>query len=112
LVGVCACQVYDDSLSATQVDACVPQVEVCNGRDDDCDGAADEEDAVQVACQAQIVHGNSVCKSGRCVRTSCLAGYYTCDGLNENGCESACPCIKPCPADPADGGLQGADASF
>jgi len=94
-----------------RVDACVPQVEVCNGQDDDCDGVTDEEDAV-LSCEYQIVHASSVCKSGRCVRVSCLAGYYTCDGLNENGCESACPCTKPCPADPADGGSQGADASF
>ena len=114
LLGVVACQVYDDKLSkpADQVDACVPQVEVCNAHDDDCDGVVDEEAAVQRACQAQIVHAPTVCQSGRCVRTGCHPGYYTCDGLNENGCESACTCAQPCPADSADAALQGADASF
>lgn len=114
LLVVGACQVYDDTLTqtASQLDACVPQVEVCNERDDDCDGVVDEADAVQLACQMQIVHSNTVCKSGRCVRISCLDGYYTCDGLNENGCESACLCSNPCPADPVDGGAQAADASF
>lgn len=114
LLGLAACQVYDDSLPVqpgAQPDACVPQVEVCNGKDDDCDGVVDERAAALLDCQQHIVHAESVCQSGFCVRLACLSGYYTCDGLNENGCESRCPCGKPCP-DGADGGPLRGDASF
>ena len=113
VLGLAACQVYDDELSpstSTQLDACVPQLELCNGRDDDCDGVTDERDAVQLDCQAHIVHANTVCQSGSCVRISCLPDYYTCDGLNENGCESRCPCNRPCP-ELSDAGVLGGDAS-
>jgi hypothetical protein len=104
-----ACQVYDDTNlpaagrnSGMPLDACAPELEVCNGKDDDCDGVVDERAATELDCQSRIVHANTVCQSPYCVRISCLSGYYTCDGLNENGCESHCPCSKPC--------LDGSDA--
>jgi hypothetical protein len=116
-----ACQVYDAGLSSrpaagdadamvmmlpeggtTKTDAhtCkVDGIEVCNGADDDCDGVIDEMAAVQVDCESRVVHAQTVCQSGYCLRISCLTGYYNCDGRPENGCEAACPCGASCGED-------------
>ena len=78
--------------------SCVPQPEVCNGRDDNCDGTADEtSDSVQQDCASRVLHASSVCQSGRCVYLrTCDPGYYNCDGKPDNGCEAACPCQTGC----------------
>ena len=110
-----ACQVYDPGLSssspsgfapdammmlpdASKPDArvCVRANEICNGVDDDCDGMVDEMAAVQLDCESRVVHADTVCQSGYCLRISCLTGYYNCDGRPENGCESDCPCGSSC----------------
>jgi hypothetical protein len=114
-----ACQVYDPHLTSggtsgagsdamvmmlpdggsTKTDAhvCKPGgVELCNGSDDDCDGVIDEMAAVQLDCESRVVHAQTVCQSGYCLRISCLTGYFNCDGRPENGCESDCPCGASC----------------
>jgi hypothetical protein len=100
-----ACDLYDGARLPAALDAspkpdsavldaqiCV--TETCNGIDDDCNGVADElVESVEADCAQRVLHGNSVCQSGRCVfLRECHAGYYNCDGKPDNGCESECPC--------------------
>jgi hypothetical protein len=106
------CRVYDAGLTpqGQTLDAssdardgrpdahCTATAEVCNRIDDDCDGVVDEAEAVQKDCERQVVHAMTTCESGYCVRLECLPGYYSCDGLPENGCESSCDCMRPCAA--------------
>jgi hypothetical protein len=107
-----ACNVYDDSnLSYANAgagagagagaekdagltkDACTPQTEICNGRDDDCDGASDEAKAVALDCASRLLNAQSTCQSAFCVKIGeCFDGFHNCDGMPDNGCESACPC--------------------
>jgi hypothetical protein len=101
-----ACSVYDDSnltyanagsgpgtdASVTK-DACTPQTEICNGKDDDCDGVSDEAEAVALDCGSRLLNARSTCQSAFCVKLGeCFAGFHNCDGMPDNGCESACPC--------------------
>jgi hypothetical protein len=110
LLSGAACSVYDPNPYANPAldsdgsvatgDACVADKEICNGKDDDCDGTSDEEEAVRPECES-VLHGPSTCASGFCVRRPgmCHEGYYNCDGLPENGCESECPCGTDCDED-------------
>lgn len=94
-----AASLIDAAMSAGAdggLDACSPMLEVCNGRDDDCDGVIDEMAAAQLDCESKVVHAQTVCQSGYCLRIACLTGYYNCDGRPENGCESSCPCGSSC----------------
>ena len=68
--------------------------EACNGLDDDCDGKADESSDVDVSCTAP--HSVSVCQSGQCFVTQCLAGYRDCDQSPLNGCEVASDDVNHC----------------
>jgi hypothetical protein len=84
----------DPAGAATCPEICT---EVCNGLDDDCDGTADESDAtvnVDVSCTAP--HSVSVCQSGQCFVTMCLAGYRDCDQSALNGCEIAPDDVNHC----------------
>lgn len=96
-----ACSVYDSPLpysntggdSSVPRDACVAQTEICNGKDDDCDGVADEAEAATKDCMSRLLNTNSVCEGKYCLKVGpCHAGFYNCDGMPDNGCESACPC--------------------
>ena len=114
----CACSVYDAGLvpvippandASTAKDAghadadmCVASVERCNMIDDDCDGQVDEAAAAQRDCESRVVHAQTTCQSGYCLRLACLTGYFNCDGRPENGCESNCPCGSSC----SDGGSE------
>ena len=119
-VSCAACQVYDANLAprltndasiesdgaimmvppdaAPSFDArvCVPMPEICNKLDDDCDGMVDEVAAAQRDCESRVVHAMTTCQSGFCLRLSCHAGYFNCDGHPENGCESTCACGSNC----------------
>jgi hypothetical protein len=109
LTGGAACSVYDRSLTysnnsadSSVADACTPELELCNGKDDDCDGTTDEvAEAVANDCVHKVVHAASTCTSGLCVKLGrdCYDGYYNCDGLPNNGCESSCPCGQECDED-------------
>jgi hypothetical protein len=112
-----SCSVYDGNLLMGDANASVPDTgthvrdagtradssvclaspEICNGVDDDCDGMIDETAAVQADCESRILHAKSVCQMGKCVYLRvCDPGFYTCDGLPDNGCESSCPCATGC----------------
>jgi hypothetical protein len=101
IVSGAACSVYDSELpysnsagdSSVTHDACVPQEEICNGKDDDCDGVTDEADAVALYCSKRVLNSAWVCESNYCLKVgSCNEGFYNCDGMPDNGCESSCPC--------------------
>jgi hypothetical protein len=96
-----ACSVYDSLPpysnsnldSSVGPDGCSSHTETCNGKDDDCDGKVDEAAAVQLDCESKIKNSSSLCESGYCIRTGeCNPGFFNCDGMPDNGCESSCPC--------------------
>jgi hypothetical protein len=98
-----ACNVYDAPLpysngdgsvdSSIAPDACTPKPELCNLIDDDCDGKVDEAEDVKPDCASKVQNRPSTCEVGFCVRSGdCYPGFHNCDGLPDNGCESACPC--------------------
>jgi hypothetical protein len=112
--GCAACDVYDDGdfgsplsdSGGTIADACTGSAEICNGHDDDCDGKVDEQEAVTAACESRF-HAASACESGLCVKVGlCHSGFYNCDGMPDNGCESTCDCRSNC-KDPDDAGGNG-----
>lgn len=103
-----ACSVYDSSLAYSNDElsldsgaaACEPQLEACNRVDDDCDGTVDEAEATALDCASRVLHSGSTCQSGFCVKIGdCDDGYFNCDGMPDNGCESACPCGTDCDED-------------
>lgn len=87
----------------TSGDACVPSEETCNDRDDDCDGTRD--DGAEAWCAS--VYLNSVVECDAvCVPLRCVDGFFSCDGLPQNGCEANyCDChVCPDDAGADDGG--------
>ncbi|HKU39739.1 MAG TPA: C-type lectin domain-containing protein [Polyangiales bacterium] len=70
--------------------------EACNGLDDDCDGQTDESQDADDSCAAP--HSESVCQSGQCLVTQCLAGYRDCDQTALTGCEVAPEDVNHCGA--------------
>ena len=114
VLGGAACSVYDKSLTYSNGgsdggasgtgDACTSMPELCNGTDDDCDGTTDEAEAVTNDCAFRVLHSDSTCTAGLCVKIgkSCYEGYFNCDGLPENGCEATC-CGDACDEDAGSG---------
>lgn len=122
---VSACKVYDPEMlepagggrgghsggtageagDASMPEACVPDAETCNGRDDDCDGVVDNEDIAGEDCSSRY-HATIACNRGLCLfvpsRVTCDPGWYHCDGLPDNGCESTNPCCVDCDAGSGD----------
>jgi hypothetical protein len=111
---VSACNVYDPKMlepggrgghgggaagqagDASMPEACVPSMDVCNDKDDDCDGIVDNEGSAADDCSSRY-HASIPCNGGGlCLfvpsRVTCYPGWYHCDGLPENGCESTKPC--------------------
>ena len=78
--------------------SCVPQNEVCNGKDDDCDGKLDEEWDLQsdlANCGAcgkvcSIPQAFPVCTEGECLIDRCEIGYHNLNGSLVDGCEYRC----------------------
>lgn len=128
LASLAACTVYDpdmltpatsgrgghgggaagDAGDASMPEACVPQSETCNDKDDDCDGIVDNEGPAGDECSRRY-HAKIPCnRGGLCLfipsRVTCDVGWYHCDGLPENGCESEKPCCVDCDAGSGDDG--------
>jgi hypothetical protein len=87
----------------TEPEPCVPSDEICNDKDDDCNGTIDDQEAASRDCSVRY-HAKVECgRSGLCVfvpsSPMCDPGYYHCDGLPQNGCESTTPCCTNCPPD-------------
>lgn len=82
-----------DAASDAAADACVESTEICNGVDDDCDGTIDE--GGQAYCETQVLHADTLCGDGICLKFDCDEGFINCDGEPSNGCEPYCSC-KPC----------------
>ncbi|RMH40294.1 MAG: hypothetical protein D6689_14200 [Deltaproteobacteria bacterium] len=84
--------------AAPQPDACLPNVEACNGVDDDCDGEVDEDfnldsdpnhcGACGNRCTYDFAFG--LCNAGTCEQGDCFPGYIDLDGESSNGCEYFC----------------------
>lgn len=106
--------VAGESAPDAAVESCVPAQEVCNDVDDDCDGMIDEAAAANEDCSSRY-HASITCNRGLCLfipsRAVCYPGWYHCDGLPENGCESVTPCLcATCDAGTDDDGGSGDDA--
>lgn len=78
--------------------ACVPSVEVCDGRDNDCNGAADDG----IAATPCVASAHGACSAGRnvCVngRLECQAGSAqseVCDGV-DNDCDGLADPMGTC----------------
>jgi len=118
------CKVYDDGLlpagaggrsgagggragmGGDAADACVMSVEVCNNLDDDCNGVVDDPELTDAECSERY-HARVECgRGGFCLfmpsNPMCDPGWYHCDGVPQNGCESQMPCA--CTNCPQDGG--------
>ncbi len=76
--------------------ACVPDDEVCNGRDDDCDMNVDEGTTFSTvehcgtcghACPTNLINARSVCVDGEC-EIECATQTKDCDGDVTPGCET------------------------
>ncbi|HIH42473.1 TPA: hypothetical protein HA246_02400 [Candidatus Woesearchaeota archaeon] len=75
--------------------------EVCNNKDDNCNGQVDDGIDIQSdvnncgACGTvcpKIANGIPECTAGKCVIGLCNTGFFNCDKIAENGCESAKKC--------------------
>ncbi len=81
-------------------DACITQIEVCNGVDDNCNSQVDEGfDKLNDArfcedCKGckELLTKDAIpgCKAGKCMINSCKAGFVDADGDISNGCEYNC----------------------
>ncbi len=86
---------------------CVPETEVCDGRDNDCNDIVDDywapvdqggqnhfmDDPFNCGFCGNIcnfVHAQALCVDGECVMGPCHPTWYDFDGRPENGCESSC----------------------
>ena len=71
--------------------ACAPGFADCNG--DVSDGCETDLNATNTSCGTcgHVCEGafaKEECRAGKCVVTSCTAGYENCDDVADNGCES------------------------
>lgn len=100
---------------------CVPEAEVCNGRDDDCDGANDESvtnacgtcgdppaercDGDDDDCDGTTDEGvtNACGTCGAVPREVCNESDDDCDGTADEGLSNACGGCGPLPAEICDG---------
>ena len=93
-------------------DACVATDETCNDIDDDCNGVVDDPELTNAWCSERY-HANVECgRGGFCLfvpsNPMCYEGWYHCDGMPQNGCETQTPCV--CSSCPPDGGSDDAGA--
>ena len=90
---VTGCHVYEEQLvaapqranAASTVRDCAEHSEACDGEDDDCDGVIDEG----AAAQCELANAASRCSAGSCAIGHCAEGYFDCNGLAADGCETA-----------------------
>jgi hypothetical protein len=81
--------------------------ELCNGLDDNCNGTKDEGFNLATdprncgACghACSFANASAACFSGTCQFVSCNAGFFNCDGLQANGCETQGSCSPICTND-------------
>lgn len=78
----------DADAPLTASGSCRTRAERCNGQDDDCDGIVDE----RADSSCGLAHAAGRCVVGRCTIARCTEGYYDCNGMISDGCESKTPC--------------------
>ncbi|MEZ4294892.1 MAG: fibrinogen-like YCDxxxxGGGW domain-containing protein [Polyangiaceae bacterium] len=81
-----------------EIGACEPGFVDCNGNPlDGCEAALDTDGENCGACgnTCDNPHGTSTCVGGACV-ASCADNYGTCDGDEQNGCETPLTSVQNC----------------
>ncbi len=92
--------VVDAGDSGSEVDACAPSPEVCDGTDNDCDGVVDnaEDDVVafdpfncgECGIECSYPSAGATCIDGDCAMGACNPNYWDLNGVDTDGCEYQC----------------------
>lgn len=80
---------------ACAITSCMPGYSNCDGEmPNGCEVNTRNDVNNCGSCTNRCVlpHANAACSSGTCALDSCMAGFFNCDRMAANGCESASPC--------------------